>query len=128
MNDGFDEFAKKEKRCEHIGKIIVLTISIFNLVVTALNSFMDFRPVTTALNIVLTVLFMRGFDWIRVLFASILAWNSIWLTFAFFCNITSMPWWLIVLYIIMIAYDITASALLFVSRSVKEYLYVKKNG
>lgn len=129
MDNTFNEFAQKEKEREHMGKIIVMTVGILSFVSTALNLAVKIDPLSIISNITLTILFMRGFDWVRVLFASVLAWNSVWLIFSFCCLLfTNMKWWVMIIYIITIIYSVTASALLFASRSVKEYLYVKRNG
>ena len=128
VDNTFAEFDKKEKKREHIGKIIVLTISVSNFVAVALNFIVNYSMISTFVSVALTVLFLCGFDWVRVLFAASMAWNAIWLTFAFFVTLSELKWWLIIIYIILIVFTVTSSALLFASRSVKEYLYVRKNG
>ena len=131
MENSFNEFAKKEKERERIGKIIILSICIPNLVFTLFNFIVNIQGtniITSILGVVFTILLMLGFDWVRTLFGALLAWNAIWLTFTFFVLITDLDWWLIIVYVVLIVYCTTASALLFASRSVKEYLYVRKNG
>lgn len=143
MNKAFDDFAKKEKERERIGKIIVLTIGIINLVSTSINIILnisdfvsdlvtigsvDFKMLSYILNLALTILFLCGFDWVRVWFGAVMAWNAIWTTFGFFVTIRDVQWWVSVVYVLLIIYCTTAATLLFASRSVKEYLYVRKNG
>lgn len=131
MENSFNEFAKKEKERERIGKIIILSICIPNLVFTLFNFIVDIQGtniITSILGVVFTILLMLGFDWVRTLFGALFAWNAIWLTFSFFVLITDLDWWLIIVHVVLIVYCTTASALLFASRSVKEYLYVRKNG
>ena len=84
--------------------------------------------ITSILGVVFTILLMLGFDWVRTLFGALFARNAIWLTFSFFVLITDLEWWIIIVYVVLIVYCTTASVLLFASRSVKEYLYVRKNG
>lgn len=143
LNKAFDDFAKKEKERERIGKIIVLTIGITTLVLTSINILLnihafitdlftsgtvDFKMISHILNFVLAILFLRGFDWVRIWFGAVMAWDAIWMTFGFFVTIRDVKWWISVVYVIMIIYCTTSATLLFASRSVKEYIYVKKNG
>ena len=143
LNKAFDDFAKKEKERERIGKIIVLTIGITALISTSINILLniqtfitdlftsgtvDFKMILYILNFVIAILFLRGFDWVRIWFGAVMAWNAIWTTFGFFVTIRDVKWWISVVYVIMIIYCIASATLLFASRSVKEYLYVRRNG
>lgn len=138
MDNSFLEFSKKEAKRERLGKKIILTISIFNYATAIINFAFnytkilnldpDLSTITTIVSVVLTTLLLNGFDWTRIWFGAVTAWNAIWLTFGFFVTMRELEWWANAISIILIIYYAVAACLLFASRSVKEYLYVRKNG
>lgn len=119
-----DEFDKIQKKIYNRGRAIVITI----VVITIGGSFFNFNLLIFILRTVFSLSLFTGAPWVRYLFATfagIAAFYYLWLLG--FIRTASVPLVTIALFANML-YCIAVSVIMFTSKSVSEYFYVKRNG
>jgi len=114
----------KRERAEAIGKVIVFTIAIVNVVMSVL--YVVLTPGGSGvfdliLNIVFSAALIFGQNWARILFVIGLGISIFVSLYALFVGVFH------IIFLIILAYSIAAAILLF-SKPVQEYMYGAKNG
>lgn len=120
---------KKQNRLYIQGKIIVFVIAILNIVSAAASVFIDLNLITLIVQIALSIALLCGVSWVRYFFA-IGAGLSAFLSLYLLCVYMDFSVHLGIAIYLMITmiYSIASCVVLFVSKSVSEFLYAQKNG
>jgi len=128
------EYRQKQERTFRTGKIIVAVLAITNVIVGVANfivmPFSFFSIVVLILEIIFSIALYCGVAWVRYLFVIVSAYQA----FVSFMSIfelnsyggVSAEWYL--LFTAILVYNIAFVILLFVNRSVSEFLYGQRNG
>lgn len=124
-----EAFEKKQNRLYIQGKIIVFVIAILNIVSAAASVFIDLNLITLIVQIALSIALLCGVSWVRYFFA-IGAGLSAFLSLYLLCVYMDFSVHLGIAIYLMITmiYSIVSCVVLFVSKSVSEFLYAQKIG
>lgn len=127
-----EAYRQKEASRMRAGRIIVAVIAVPNLLAAVLQAIAQFHLVVLLINIALSVALFCGVSWVRYLFAAFSALDVVAVLYFLLvgADFSDSPYGGLVIGILLVrvAYDVTASVLLFASRSVSEFLYSQKNG
>ena len=120
---------KKQNRLYIQGKIIVFVIAILNIVSAAASVCIDLNLITLIVQIALSIALLCGVSWVRYFFA-IGAGLSAFLSLYLLCVYMDFSVHLGIAIYLMITmiYSIVSCVVLFVSKSVSEFLYAQKIG
>lgn len=116
--------ARQERQCK-TGKIIVFIIATFNIIGSIISMFVRFNIITLIIQVVLSIALFRGVTWVRYFFAINAALGSLMAFYYLGVNNSAFN---IMLAVTVVVYQVICSILLFVSKSVSEFLYMQKNG
>jgi len=125
------QHAKQEReRKINIGCVIIYIIAVVSVVLEIISLVLGTGGILSLiLQIVFSIALVSGRNWARVLFIIGYAISVVWLAFSLTNSIAYMlPTWVTVYSIIMMVYGVAACIMLFVSKSVNEYMYWAKNG
>ncbi len=123
-----EQLEKEQKRLYLQGKIIVYVIAIINVIGAVVSAFTSFNFITLIVQIALSIALWAGVSWVRYYFA-IGAGIGAFLTLYLLAHIDfSVQPGLVVYLILTLIYSIVSCVILFVSKSVSEFLYAQKNG
>lgn len=123
-----EEFDEKKERQYKTGKVIVVTIALVNIAGTIVSSFINFNLFTLMVQIALSIALLCGVSWVRYLFAAGSALGAILVLYALAHANSVIPFYLTVIAVTYLFYCIISSIILYVSKSVTEFLYSQKNG
>ncbi len=133
----FLDYEKNQKKQLNCGKILVYIIAggeIASSLFSMLFNFNFQQLVLSAGSIVLAVLLLHGYPWVRNLYAGIASFNVILgmaATMVWF-DVSENELWVQILFygawILFMAINAAIAGLLFCSKAVKEYMYWKRNG
>lgn len=123
-----EEFDAKQERQYKRGRIIVFIIAIVNIIGSIVSSFSNFNLFTLIVQIILSIALLCGVSWVRYLFAAGSALGSILMLYALVHAGPNIPAYLTVIAVTYLIYCIISSIVLFVNKSVSEFLYRQKNG
>ena len=123
----FKEFETKQAKRLRTGKIIVNTIASVNIVMTIFHStLISFNLFQLISQIVLSFALMFGVAWVRYLFAVGAALGAMLILYILTVGAYFLSPALIIFSIVVAAYGIICSVLLFTSKCVSEYMYAVK--
>jgi len=114
----------KRERAEAVGKVIIFTIAIINIVMSILDLVLTPSGggfFSLILSIVFSVALMFGQNWARILFVIGLGFSILVSFYAIFTGAFH------IIFVIILAYSVAATILLF-CKPVHEYMYRAKNG
>ncbi len=119
------------------GKIIVCSIAAAEILCAVFSTVANFnlqQLILGIISIVLAICLLGGYNWVKNLYATIASFNIILglaAVMVVFDASEALLWQQILFFggwILFIAINAAVAGLLFFSRSVKEYLYFKRNG
>jgi hypothetical protein len=112
-----------------VGKIILIAIAVINIVSTIFtNLILNFNLLALVVQIALSFALMSGVNWVRYLFA-VGAGLAAFITLIYITTPgVVLPVWMIAYFVLNTIYSIVVCVVLFVSKSVSEYIYERKHG
>ncbi len=122
------EFEAKQSKRYALGKLIVLTIAILNILFAVLSAVVNFNIFTLLIQIALSIALFAGVVWVRYLFAIGSALGALLSFYLLMVQIGDRPAWITVFLVIYMAFHITCCILLLSNKCVKDFLYAQKNG
>lgn len=124
-----EQLEKKQKRLYLQGKIIVYVIAIINIIGAVVSAFTSFNFISLIVQIALSIALLCGVSWVRYFFAIGAGLSGLLTLYLLFGHIDFSVQSGIVIYLVLtLIYSIASCVVLFVSKSVSEFLYAQKNG
>ena len=132
----FLEYEVNQKKQLKRGKILVWLIAgaeILSALYSMIFNFNFQQLIFSAISMVLAFLLLSGYGWVRHLYASVASFNIVLgmaATMVFFDASEAALWYRILFYggwILFIVINTAAAGLLFFNKSIKEYMYWKRN-
>ena len=122
----FLEYEVNQKKQLKRGKILVWLIAgaeILSALYSMIFNFNFQQLIFSAISMVLAFLLLSGYGWVRHLYASVASFNIV-------LGMAAALWYRILFYggwILFIVINTAAAGLLFFNKSIKEYMYWKRN-
>lgn len=123
------EFDIWQKKRVSIGKVIVFTIALLNIIMSVIFfAVLDFKIIPLIIEIALSISLFFSVTWVRYFMASMAAIDSLRSILGFIAVVAYSPVWLIIFLVSYIAFNLTSCIMLFTNKCVSEYLYFRKHG
>jgi len=123
-----EEFYAQQEKQYKKGKIIVSTITLLNIIVAIASAFNNFNLLTLIIEISLSIALFCGVRWVRYFFAIEGVLNAVIILYVLMNATVNIPVYYIIIAVIYMIYYVIRSIILFVSKSVSEFLYIQENG
>lgn len=126
-----EQIEKEQKRLYQQGKIIVYVIAIINIIGAVVSAFTNFNFITfitLIVQIALSLALLCGVTWVRYLFAIGLGLSGFLALYLLSGQMDFSGQLGMVIYLVLtLIYAVASCIILFVSKSVSEFLYAQKN-
>jgi len=122
------EFRAGQERRVRVGRRIVLTIAILNIVMSVLSFFIDFNIISLIVQIALSIALIYGVTWVRYYLAIGFGLSGIGALYIAGLASVRFPLWAVLFFLAYAIFLFGTCVLLFTSKSVSEYMYAKKHG
>lgn len=126
----YERYLERQQRQFKLGRIIVYTIAILNIVAALISAVVDVNIFSLIIQLALSIALIAGVSWVRYLFV-VGAGLSTLFTFIHLLeglNESYMTGGLAAVLLLQIAYSIASCILLLRSNAVSDFLYAQKNG
>lgn len=132
-DDAFKQYQLNQQKQYRIGRFLTLFIGIINIVLAFVSQIAEVNLFSLAIQIVLSILLLAGFSWVRYLMGivqSVAAFlyffmlADLWISSVSGETVTQ-KWWAILIMVILFAYSIVSAVILFTNKAMNEYMYDK---
>lgn len=127
----FEQLEKKEKGLYLQGKIIVYVIAIINIIGAVVSAFTSFNLITLIVQVALSIALLCGVSWVRYFFAigsGVSGFLALYLLLRHIDFSIQSGIGIVIYLVFTLIYSIASCVVLFMSKSVSEFLYAQKNG
>ena len=119
---------EKQERMEINGKRLVIIIAVINILASVMVAFVYFKLPTLIIEVVISIAFLLGISWTRYPFALLVYYNAAQGLFLLFTAKDGTTPLLFAIYSFIVIHGCVSGIVVFISKSVGEYLYTKKHG
>lgn len=126
-----EQFEARQEKLYRTGKLLVYSIVGVNIFCDILTFFMGSLKLTHfAVHLLLSALLIYGFSWVRYLYIAggILSVVVVIMAIPGLMSLGPLPVPYVLILALLVLYGIASTVLLLFSKSIKEYMYQRKNG